>query len=125
MNNMVKRYLAFLAVSYVTALVFETIANTIGDGTLFQNAWWPLFFLGWYGLIYSATFLVFNKRPWWQPVLAWAILGPIIEYFIFHRLNIIVDPIIYAIMFLVPFWIYHKYITKKIESEIELKTNNY
>nr|MDO8081031.1 hypothetical protein [Candidatus Freyarchaeota archaeon] len=117
-----KGYLAFLAVSYVTALVFETIANTIGDGTLFQNTWWPLFFLGWYGLIYSATFLIFYKRALWQPVLVWAILGPVVEYFIFLRLNIIVDSIIYALMFFVPFWIYHKYITKKFKSEIEIAT---
>jgi len=70
--------------------------------------------------IYSATFLIFHKKSLWQPVLAWAILGPVVEYFIFHRLNLLIGSIIYAVMFLVPFWIYHKYITKKFESEIEL-----
>lgn len=116
-----KGYLAFLAVSYSVAFVFELLANTIGDGKLFENAGWPLVFLGWYGLIYSATFLVFHKRAWWQPVLAWAILGPVVEFFIFQRLNIIIDPIIYAVMFFVPFWIYHKYITKRFESKESLE----
>ncbi len=103
-----KKYLQFLLASYVTAITFETIANTIGDGKLFQAENWSIFFLIWYGAIYSVTYFIFRNRPLWMPVLAWAIAGPVVEIFVFGRLNAIVDPIIYAIMFLIPFWVYHK-----------------
>jgi hypothetical protein len=108
-----KKYFYFLIVSYATALFFEFIANTYADGRLFQLPLWPIGFLVWYGLIYSITFIICRKRPLWVPVLIWAILGPLAEILVFHRFNIIVDPIIYGVMFFVPFWVHHTFIAKE------------
>lgn len=107
---MVRKYFYFLFISYLVAFLFETLANTIGDGKLFQAPNWLIFFLIWYGTIYTLTYLVFRKRPLWQVVLTWAILGPILEIIVFKRFNPIIDPIIYGLMFLFPFWIYKKYL---------------
>ncbi|MBN2517479.1 MAG: hypothetical protein JXB14_01400 [Candidatus Altiarchaeota archaeon] len=108
-----RNYPYFLLVSYLTALLFETIANTIGDGKLFQQEGWPIFFLVWYGALYSPVFLVLNKKPLWMPVLAGAIIGPVVEVVFFQRLNPLVDPLVYAVMFLVPFWVHHRYLVGK------------
>lgn len=99
------RYLPFLLISYLVALFFEVIANTVGDGKLFQNKAWPVFFLLWYGALYSVAFFICRKRSLWWPVLLLAIFGPIVEVLVFRRLNIIVDPIIYGLMGFLPFWI--------------------
>lgn len=107
------QYFYFLAISYMTALFFEFIANTYADGKLFQLSFWPVGFLVWYGLIYSITFLICKRKALWVPVAAWAILGPLAELFIFNRFNMIVDPIIYGIMFFVPFWVYNTFIVKE------------
>lgn len=111
-----KKYFYFLLISYCVTFLFELNANLNFDGKLFQVPGWPIVFLTWYGLFYSIIFFIFKSKPLWFPVVAGAILGTIAEAFLFHRLNIIVDPVIYAIMFFVPFWIYHKYIEKKIAS---------
>lgn len=107
---MIRKYFYFLLIAYLIAFFFEFIANTIGDGKLFQAPNWLIFFLVWYGTIYSLTFLVFRNKPIWQVVLTWAILGPILEITVFNRLNPIIDPIIYGLMFLIPFYLYQKYI---------------
>ena len=107
-----KQYLCFLLASYVTASLFELNANFFFDGALFQSQYWHIFFVIWYGSLYSVVFLLLHKRPLWIAVLVGAILGLIVETFVFHRVNLIVDPIIYAIMFFIPFWIYHKFIKK-------------
>ena len=107
-----KKYFSFLGASYTTAFLFELNANLFFDGTLFQAKNWPIFFLIWYGTWYSIFFSLFRKRPLWVPVIAGAILGPIVEVVVFKRLNIIIDPIVYAIMFFVPFWLYQKRIQK-------------
>ena len=107
-----KKYLLFMLVSYIVAFLFELNANLFFDGKLFESQNWPIFFLIWYGLIYSITFLLFHKKSLGFPVITWIVMGPIVELLIFHRLNLIVDPIIYAIMFFIPFWIYHKFIVK-------------
>lgn len=104
-----KKYFYFIVFSYFTAFIFEFIANTIGDGRLFRSHLWPLFFLIWYGSIYSVTFLLFSKKSLWFPVVTWMILGPVAEAVIFHRLNIVIDPIIYGLMFFIPFLAYKKY----------------
>ncbi len=105
-----EKYLYFLLASYFVAFLFELNANIFFDGKLFESQTWPIFFLAWYGLIYSASFFAFRRKPIWVPVLAWIFLGPMAEALVFHRLNWAVDPIIYGLMFFVPFWVYHKHI---------------
>ena len=107
-----KQYLYFLLASYVTAFLFELNANFFFDGTIFQSQYWYIFFIIWYGSLYSIVFIFLHKRPLWNAVAVGAILGLIVEIFVFHRLNLIVDPIVYAIMFFIPFWLYHKFIKK-------------
>ena len=107
-----KKYLYFLLISYGVAFLFELNANLFFDGKLFESQGWPIFFLIWYGLLYSVTFLFFRKSSVLIPAVIWALLGPLVETLVFHRLNLIVDPIVYAIMFSLPFWIYRKYIAK-------------
>ncbi len=99
-----KKYFTYLVFSYITALIFETIANTIGDGQLFKSANAVVFFLVWYGLLYTFLYVVCRGRSLWVPVVVLAIVGSIAEIVVFHRSNLIVDPIIYAIMGLLPFW---------------------
>ena len=41
-----------------------------------------------------------------MPAVVWAVVGTILEVVLFKRLNIVVDPIIYAIMFAIPHKIY-------------------
>jgi hypothetical protein len=96
------RFAAFMLVSYVAALAFELVASTVGDGRLFEAPAWPAFFLAWYGALYALTYLACRRRPLWVPVLAWAILGPVIEILVFRRLDPVVDPAMYAAMSLVP-----------------------
>ena len=107
---MTRQYFFFLLISYLIAFLFETLANTIGDGKLFQSPNWIVFFLFWYGTIYSLTYLGFKSRPLWQVVITWAILGPVLEIIVFQRFNPIIDPVIYGVMFFIPFWIHQKYI---------------
>jgi hypothetical protein len=96
------RFPTFLIVAFVVALAFEVLANTIGDGHLFEARAWPVFFLCWYGTLYSLTYVALRNRPLWLPVLAWAVLGPVLEIVMFRRFNPLVDPVIYAMMVLIP-----------------------
>ena len=96
------RYPVFLLASLVVALAFEVLAKTVGDGRLFEARAWPLFFVVWYGTLYSLTYLTCRNRPVWLPVLAWAVLGPALEIVVFRRFNPLVDPVIYALMILIP-----------------------
>lgn len=105
-----KKYFSFIIFSYLTALIFETIANTIGDGKLFQSHNAIVFFLIWYGVLYTILYLIFRNSRIWIPTITLAIIGPIAEIFVFHRLNIIVDPIIYAIMGFIPFYLYNRFV---------------
>ena len=104
----IKKYLQYLMVSYIVAILFEMNANFFFDGKLFQQPLWLIGFVVWYGFFYSVMFFLFRNRKLLEPVIAGAILGTIAEYFIFNRIHIIVDPIIYAIMFFIPFKIYYK-----------------
>lgn len=108
-----KIFFKFFAISYATALIFEIIANTIGDGTLFQADNWFIFFLIWYGLIYAILYLLFRNRPIWQGVIFFSILGTVIEPTFFKRSDLVFDPIVYAIMGLVPLWVHQKFIAGK------------
>jgi len=108
----IKQYLQYLIISYTVAILFEINANFFFDGKLFQQPLWGIGFIIWYGFIYSIMFIIFKNKKLIQPVVTGAIFGTIAEYFIFNRLHIIFDPIIYAIMFFIPFWIYHKHIKK-------------
>jgi uncharacterized membrane protein len=44
--------------------------------------------------------------------IAWAVVGSLAEIFIFHRSNLIIDPIIYALMGLIPLAIYWRRASK-------------
>ncbi len=103
-----KKYFTYLVFSYITALIFETIANTIGDGQLFKSPNAVVFFLVWYGLLYTVLYLICRGRPLLVPVIVLAILGSVAEIIVFKRSNLIVDPIIYAIMGFLPFWALRK-----------------
>jgi len=107
-----KKYLKFLAVSYVVAILFEMNANFFFDGALFQQPNWVIGFFIWYGFFYSVMFFIFRNRRLSLTIITGAILGTLAEYFLFHRIHLIADPIIYAIMFWIPFKVYHKYIKK-------------
>jgi len=102
-----KKFLIFLATAYAVALLFEANANFFFDGTLFQRSNWAIFFLVWYGGLYSITFLFFRKQRLWMPVIAWMIIGPFVEVFVFNQPNIIIDAIVYGIMGFIPFWVNH------------------
>jgi hypothetical protein len=104
-----KRYFKYLLVSYITAVIFEFIANTIGDGKLFLNPIWPILFLIWYGFIYSLLYFIFRNKSLWAGVIFFAIFGVIAEIIIFHRSNLVVDFIIYALMGFVPLWTNKKF----------------
>jgi hypothetical protein len=99
-----KNYFKFLLVSYLVALLFESLANTIGDGKLFQNLGWPIFFVFWYGFMYSILYLFFRNKKLWQGVVFFALLGNLVEVLVFHRSNLFIDSIIYALMGLLPLW---------------------
>jgi len=105
-----KKYIKYLTVSYVVAIIFEINANFFFDGKLFQKPLWGIGFIIWYGIFYTTMFLLFRKRRLRETVIVGALVGTAAEYFIFNRIDIIFDPIIYAIMFFIPFWIYKKYI---------------
>jgi len=107
-----KNYLKFLLVSYPTALLFEFIANTIGDGKLFKNPGWLIFFVLWYGFMYTVLYLFFKQRVLWQGVTFFVIFGNIVEIFVFHRSNLVIDSIIYALMGFVPLWLNKRLITQ-------------
>jgi len=107
-----RKYLYYLVVAYAVAIIFEMNANFFFDGKLFQNPLWGIGFILWYGLFYSVMFILFRNRRLREPVIAGAFLGTLAEFFLFNRINIIFDPIIYAIMFFIPFWSYHRYFSK-------------
>ena len=97
-----KKYLIFLALSYPIALCFEILANTIGDGRLFQNPHWPIYFVLWYGLLYSVLFFIFIKTAAVPASLSFAVIGIVVEIVVFKRSNLIIDPIVYFFMALIP-----------------------
>ena len=107
-----KKYLSYLMISYIVAIIFEMNANFFFDGTLFQVPLWPIVFFVWYGLLYSVMYFIFKNRPLTVTVISGSIVGVIVEITIFHRFHII-DFVIYAIMFLIPFWTYKKYLRNK------------
>lgn len=100
-----KGFLLFLAVSYIIAFLFESLAFLTGDGGMYRSLVGIVVFLLWYGLLYSLTFIIFRKKPLWMVSLTWFILGPIMEILVFGRVHWI-DSVIYAIMFLIPMWVY-------------------
>lgn len=108
-----KNYLKFLLISYPTALLFEFIANTIGDGKLFKIPEWPIVFVLWYGFMYTVLYLFFNKRNLWQGIVFFAVFGNIVEIFVFHRSNLLIDSIIYALMGFIPLWAHRRSVAKR------------
>ena len=97
-----RKFVLFLFCAYVTALFFELIAHVLDPANkTFDNLIvGVIFFIFWYGFIYSLTFVVLKKQEAWVAGIIWAILGTLLELVLFKRLNIIVDPIVYFIMFI-------------------------
>ena len=109
-NKSMKRYVQFLGLSYPSALLLEFMANTIGDGILFSQNNWVIFFIVWYGSLYTMIYFVQKRVGLMKAVLLFAILGTIAEIIIFKRSNLILDPIIYFLMALLPCWVFDKFI---------------
>ena len=107
MKKKTKDFLLFLALSYIIAFLFESLAFLTGDGGLYRSLSGLVFFFVWYGILYSLTLLFFKKRPLWTVALAWFVIGPVLEILVFKRIHWI-DSVIYAIMFLIPLWVYKK-----------------
>src|SRR4051812_2943303 len=96
-------WLKFVAIGIVVAFIFEAIAGAVDPkNRTFQNPAWPLLVPLWYGLLHSINYAVFRGKTLLVPALAWAVAGTLVEIVVFKRLNAIVDPIIYAIMFTAP-----------------------
>jgi len=102
-----REILKFMILSYLTAFLFENIAFIEGSGRLYIFPLWPIAFLLYYGLLYSVTFVIFRDKKIIYPILFFAVLGAIIEIFLMKRFNWI-DPIIYAAMIFIPFYLYKK-----------------
>jgi hypothetical protein len=105
------QYLKFLAVSYPTAFAFEFTADKLFDGQLFNQSNIPVeivVFLLWYGLFYSLAYVLLKNRSLLWVAVYFAVVGSIAEIVVFHRSNLIVDPIIYAVMGIIPFYLYKK-----------------
>ncbi len=92
----------------LTALLFETIANVFFDGQLFKQANAVSFFVVWYSFLYSFLYFISKKLSTHVSVIIFAVIGTLAEIFIFHRLNIIVDPIVYSLMAFIPISLYKK-----------------
>jgi len=100
-------YFAFVAIGLATAFGFEVLASAVDPKNLtFKNPAWPIFVVVWYGLLYSISYATMRMRPVWVPAVVWGVVGTLLEAIIFKRLNIVVDPIIYGIMFAIPHAIY-------------------
>jgi FtsH-binding integral membrane protein len=100
-------YVGFVGVGLVTAFGFEVLASALDPkNATFKNPAWPIFVVLWYGFLYSISFAMFRTRPVWVAAAFWAVVGTLLEIVLFHRLNIVVDPIVYAIMFAIPHAIY-------------------
>ena len=98
-----KDWLKFVGIGIALALVFEVIAGAVDpQNRTFQNPAWPVIVPIWYGFLHTINYALFRGRPLYVPAIAWAVAGTLVEIVVFKRLNAIVDPIIYAIMFTVP-----------------------
>ncbi len=104
-----KNYIKFLSLSYLSAIFFETVANTIGDGILFTQDNWFVFFIIWYGLLYSVLYLIYKKFGLVPASIFFAVLGTVAEIIVFKRSNLIIDPIMYFLMALVPCYLFSKF----------------
>jgi hypothetical protein len=98
-----KSWLKFVGIGYLVAFGFELLASAVDpQNKTFDNPGWPVFFVIWYGLLNSINYAVFRNRSLKAPAIAFAIFGPLVELVVFKRLNLIVDAVIYAIMFTLP-----------------------
>jgi hypothetical protein len=96
-------WLKFVATGIVVAFVFEVIASNVDpQNRTFQNPAWPIFLVLWYGFLHTVNYMVFGGRRLWVIAVAWGVIGTLLEIVVFRRVNPIVDPIVYAIMFTAP-----------------------
>ena len=85
-------YVGFVIVGLITAFGFEILASPLDPkNATFKNPAWPVFFVIWYGFLYSVSFATLQTRPVWIAAAVWAVVGTVLEIVVFHRLNIIVD----------------------------------
>jgi hypothetical protein len=111
--NGLKSYLKFLLASYPVAFAFEFTADKMFDGQLFNQSNLPLellIFLLWYGAFYSLAYFILKDRKMLWVVVYFAVIGSVAEIVVFHRSNLIVDPIVYALMGVIPFYVYRNFL---------------
>jgi hypothetical protein len=98
-----RAWLKFVAIGIAVAFVFEVIASNVDpQNRTFQNPAWPILLVLWYGFLHTVNYKVFGGRRLWVVAVAWGVIGTLLEIVVFRRVNPIVDPIIYAIMFTAP-----------------------
>jgi hypothetical protein len=100
-----RSWLKFVGIGLAVALVFEIIASNVDpQNRTFDNPAWPLLVPLWYGFLHTINYAAFRGKRLLVPAIAWAIAGTLLEIVVFRRVNPIVDPIIYALMFTAPHW---------------------
>lgn len=98
-----REWLKFVAIGLAVAFVFELIANAVDpQNRTFANPAWPLLVPLWYGFLNTLNYVFFRRRRLLVTAIAWAVAGTLLEIIVFRRVNPIVDPIIYAVMFTAP-----------------------
>ena len=96
-------WLKFVAIGIATAFGFELIAGAVDpQNRTFENPAWPVLLPLWYGFWQSINYVALRGKRLWVPAIVWGIFGLLVEIVVFRRVNAIVDPIIYAIIFTVP-----------------------
>lgn len=96
-----------MLIAYATALTTEYFSAASGDSKLFTSPFWLPFFLFWYGLLYGVSYKVMKGWKLWQIGLVWALLGSLIEMFLF-RGSFLASDLLYGLMFVIPFWLSRK-----------------
>ncbi len=115
MKSKIKIYLQFLIISLISAFIFEEIPRIVQDLVSFSDVrhiWYIgpdgffVFFLLWYGIIFSISYFIFIERQIKYPVIFGLILGMLAETILFKKMNPIsffLFPILYGLMFYFPF----------------------
>jgi hypothetical protein len=103
-----KRLFLYLCLAYSLALFVEYFSAKSGDSKLFQSPLWLTFFLIWYGLLYTLAYKFMKYWPLWKIGIVWAVLGPVIEIFLF-RGSFLISDLAYGLIFLIPFWVVRRF----------------
>jgi hypothetical protein len=98
-----KGWLKFVGIGLVVAFLFEILASALDpQNRTFDNPAWPLLVPLWYGFLHTINYAVFRGKRLFVPAIAWGVAGTLLEIVVFRRVNPIVDPIVYAMIFTAP-----------------------